>query len=334
MLADILGEHLLRYGLDGRLRAKIPKPANGPLSYDRPSAVLEGTEGRYVLQTGSTLFLTSSADFEPVAAMDLIRRGARWGEAEEGMIGGTVGETVWRDQFVALSPIAAQERVLYATIRLDPTGDGPAWAEPANGIGVAEERFLSTTSSWVAGNRHGAYAVIPDEGRLALWQIAPDHERLKALPPNLVEMVQIPEFGGREGSVASARFRERSRLPHALYGRGDDLFLLAREPADGATRWLLHQIDPVGDRLVRTLTLSTRAPHLFLIPGAEQWAVIEKGPVTGIGIQEIRSALLLPTAWIEDEEVSILIGATERDCPPPSRSAPLPEPPTSCHVWR
>lgn len=146
----------------------------------------------------------------------------------------------------------------------------------------------------------------------ALVQVHPDPLRLRAFPAGFESLQDLPPERGPQGSVIRLRFLESQRLAVAVFGRGDFLYLLTRQPSDapdGGTRWLLHQVDPKADVIVKTRVLPTTAAHLVVAPGP-RWALLEKGRMDAQGRQELKTMVLLPANWIEDPEVSIL------DAPP------------------
>ena len=313
MLADIAGEALLRYDRAGQLVERVPKPASGVLSYDVATEIQQLPDGGYVLRSGSTFFLLLDEELQPVDSFDLIRRGARW-QDESGMIGGARSFAIWNGEFVGLSPVAVEDRVLYAIVRFRLEDEEPARAEPIPPVSAVEERFLSATSGWGAKIDSGVYAMLPVDEHLALERIAPSSRRLDTFPDDLATVPPIPDFGGREGTAATFAYLEQSRLPVKLYGRGAHLYLLSRQPGARGTEWLVHQIDPAKDELVRTLTLPTHANHIVLVPGPDHWAVVEKGPVAGPGQQAIPTAVLVPSEWIESPGSTTLTGAGEVTC--------------------
>jgi hypothetical protein len=102
--------------------------------------------------------------------------------------------------------------------------------------------------------------------------------------------------------AADALIRQSTMIA-GVAGQGEFLYLLTREPGSGSgTRWLLHQIDPARDKLLRQIQLPTSSSHLIVVPGEKLWALIEKGPVTGSPpVQEIGSVLMIPASLISGD---------------------------------
>jgi hypothetical protein len=102
---------------------------------------------------------------------------------------------------------------------------------------------------------------------------------------------------------------ERAPMAAGLYAWDGGLYLLAKGAAemDGSTPWWLVQLDPRDGSERARVRLPTDAAHLTLVPGDEHWALVEKGPVSGVGpdfapYMSISSMVLVPAAWIQEPE--------------------------------
>jgi hypothetical protein len=84
-----------------------------------------------------------------------------------------------------------------------------------------------------------------------------------------------------------------------LYGADGHLYLLDRQPAESGTKWTITKLE-TNAKVAYTLKLPTEANNLTVIPGPNEWAFIEKGPVLGMFQQEISSVLFVRTADIEN----------------------------------
>lgn len=114
--------------------------------------------------------------------------------------------------------------------------------------------------------------------------------------------MHLPEPGGRDYVKALFAAQAQAQSAVGLMGHGELLYLLARQPTPQAgVHWTLTVIDPAQARVLRTLHLPTRAPHVMLVPGPDRWALVEKGPVQGFGVQSIGEAMLLPGEWFSGE---------------------------------
>lgn len=109
---------------------------------------------------------------------------------------------------------------------------------------------------------------------------------------------QLPTFTQREDFALVMRGIERSSMPVGLYAWGNDLYVLSRSFKTNATTWRLSRVDPREDRIVSTVVLPSQANHLTVVPGAQEWAFIEKGPVRGQRDQDVNRVLFVPTRRI------------------------------------
>jgi hypothetical protein len=111
--------------------------------------------------------------------------------------------------------------------------------------------------------------------------------RLPALP-NLMVSSDYPQV---------MKTVEESLMPAGLYGWQGSLFLLYRVPEPQGTRWMIAKIS--GNQADEPVQLPTRANHVTLIPGPENWAVLEKGPIHALGTQELKGVRLIPSKRFE-----------------------------------
>lgn len=148
-----------------------------------------------------------------------------------------------------------------------------------------------------------------------IWEIDPDGDARRSLrrlnlnlPTSLRSVkMHLPEPGGQDYVRTLFAAQAKAQSAVGLMGHGDLLYLLARQPTPGAgVHWTLTVIDPAVDRVLRTLHLPTRAPHVMLVPGDDQWALVEKQAVQGFGVQGIGNALLMPGEWFEAEDSPLL----------------------------
>lgn len=149
----------------------------------------------------------------------------------------------------------------------------------------------------------------------SLWEVrfpeaggVPELRRVP-LPAESWTRPDLMKFSGFDATREFYASLARAALPVGVFGGDGVLYLLRRSPAaQESTRWTLEVLDPVDGTVLRTLTLPTRAPHVQLVPGDSHWALIEKGPVEGLGVQKVSGARLLPAAWLT-ESASPLRGA-------------------------
>jgi len=305
-LVDINRASFLRYALDGSLLGEVRRPGGGRLEYNHPTAVqplAQGFLGR--ASPGHLLWLNSK--LEPTRAT--------WFREMDGSALDSQEEYVPID-FLEIS-ITSRSLSGIGIFKVD----GKSWAgafraslEPYVLQKVLWQieftqhgRLYLLTSGIVTASEQAVYALYYGETN-SIREISPNERVLNAFPRGFNGSVDLPENRGAAGDPSRSRALERSTVAISLYAHSSYLFLLTRQPgAEGKTHWQLHQIDPVADRLVRSLTLPTTANHLVVAPGPKVWAFLEKGPLIRSGHQEIGDLLLIPTHWVEDEESEVLV---------------------------
>ena len=95
---------------------------------------------------------------------------------------------------------------------------------------------------------------------------------------------------------------EDSIMPIGVFGWRGELHLLSRSPAnDGSgTDWWLTRIDPERELAIGTARIASRALNLMVVPGAERWALIEKGHVDSFEDQDLESVIVVPASELRD----------------------------------
>lgn len=295
------GAGVLRlYDSAGRHAGTVARPGQGPLEFNRPSAIWP-VSGGWVLKD-ATRFLWINEDLAPVRSYDL--------EAIAVASGGTVralfdiaasGLTAY-GAGDALLPDGSWRRGLIAMDLADPTRYRMVRELPDDSRQEFDHYLMGYQLVTVLGPRgyflstSKAPGILESDGSGTV-------RRLTSFPEGFESLPTLPLHTGMTGSEVRYRAYELARLPVGLYGKGERLYVLAREPiseADGGgTRWTLTRIDPEADRVEGSVVLPTRAAHLTVIPGPERWAVLEKGRVERYGVQPIPTLLLVPSEWIE-----------------------------------
>ncbi len=161
--------------------------------------------------------------------------------------------------------------------------------------------YFSHQGPYLAKANGAVYALFFGE-RPHIERLLPSPGKLAAFPAGYTSPVL--GFNTRENTESAFRAWENSTAPVALFGRGRFLYLLARRPrADQGTEWILFQIDPKRDKMIRSIALPTRAKHVLVIPGPREWAIVEKGGVVAVGggfEQTVGAALFIRSSMIED----------------------------------
>jgi hypothetical protein len=132
-------------------------------------------------------------------------------------------------------------------------------------------------------------------------EATPEGGRKHDIVPSRWRQVPLFSSGGPGSTVQDYARRERQSFLAGLYALGKELYLLYRTPLPvGGASWQLAAVHPdQPTRSARILTLPTSAPWINLVAGPSEWAIIEKGSVTGQlpSEQRIESVLFLPNSW-------------------------------------
>lgn len=300
VVADAGGGMLRLYDAEGRAVRTVARPGLGPLDFSRPHKFWELPDG-YLLKDGHR-FLWTDEDFVPLRSYDLgevaVAAGGTVRTLFEVAVGGEhlfgIGDVLfpeesWRSGFISMRPGDATAHDILREIPIEERQEFDHYLMGDHHVAVLGDRgyFLAMDEQpflLEAGNRE-------------------EPRRLQAFPEGFRARPELPLLTGQAELEIRFLAYEKARIPVGLYGRGDRLFVLTREPIPGAegggTRWTLTRIDPEADEVEGAVVLPTRAAHLAVFPGPERWAMLEKGRVERYGVQPIPSMLLVPSAWIE-----------------------------------
>jgi hypothetical protein len=164
--------------------------------------------------------------------------------------------------------------------------------------------YLSHEGPYLAKTNEAIYALIFDRNP-HIERLLPEPRTLATFPAGYTS--PMLGFNTRDNTLPASRTWEASTAPVALFGRERFLYLLTRQPrVEGGTRWMLFQIDPQRDHMVRSVELPTRASHVVVIPGSREWAVVEKGRMVAVGdrfAEPAGSVRLIRSSLIEDPSV-------------------------------
>lgn len=160
---------------------------------------------------------------------------------------------------------------------------------------------LQESDFYLIGNNYittiGATAYYVSMGaKPAIFKASPGHgpEKLASFPEEFRNRPYFETKMTGPRSVA-AHFAELETLAVAsgLYSQDGFLYLLTRKPTLNGTKWTLHKIDPIGDRLIGAIDLPTSASHLSVAASRTKWFFIEKGRIRSAQQQEINSAIVI-----------------------------------------
>lgn len=180
--------------------------------------------------------------------------------------------------------------------------------------------YYVTGLQYFAANNTGLFYVrMDEEAGASILRVGESGkpQEISAFPAEF-RKVQSLEKDGESVEAIYATIESRS-MAYGLFGQGDFLYLLTRQPhsdGGGGTEWLLHKIDPVAQKLMGKVRLPTRASHLSVAVGTQEWYFIERGTVRGWGDQDIKTAIRVPRSWIDSPADSPIEASktTARSC--------------------
>jgi hypothetical protein len=297
VVVDVVGGRLLRYDRSGKRVGSIVNPGSGELEIQRPQWLVKaGAETILIHELRNIIGLDQT--LKPVWGKRLDPRDA------------TQAHVTWFGQPVVfdgalISPmrIGFGHDAWLGYARIELGGDfapQKLTALPAESSEEGERyKFAGPLVAAAAG---GVY-VLRFEPEPRLQRVLPAPRDLSAIPAGFGPPLMPPVSGPGDMEGADALVRQSTTIS-GVWGQGKFLYLLTREPGSGTgTKWLLHQIDPVEDELLRQLQLPTLSNSLIVVPGEKLWAFIEKGPVTGVSpVQDIGSVVMIPASVISGED--------------------------------
>lgn len=297
VVVDVLGGQLLRYDRSGKRVGSIVHPGNGDLEFQRPG---------WLVNAGAETILIH--EFRNIIAFDETLKPV-WGKRLR-PADATSEHATWFGVPVVfdgalISPmrIGAGRNSWFGYARLQLGGDFlPRKLTSLPAETSADGRRYTFGGPLVAAGGRAVY-VLRFEPQPRLQQLLPAPRDLSAFPSGF-DPPLVPAMSGPGDMAAADALIRQSRMIAGLFGHGDFLYLLTREPGSGAeTRWLLHQIDPARDKILRQMQLPTAANGLVVAPGENLWAFIEKGAIAGSPpVQEIGSAVMIPAAVISGKD--------------------------------
>lgn len=144
---------------------------------------------------------------------------------------------------------------------------------------------MHLTYPLVASIGSTAYVALVDD-RMRLWRFDPQDKELRPLSPQAFPVHLrdklapiMPSIVGWKGIPDVMEAAAQAEMPAGLFAWRDSLFLLSRRLEKGQRQWFLSKIDPDEEKLLWTVRVPSSAHHLTVIPGPNEWAFLEKGPV-------------------------------------------------------
>ncbi len=260
---------------------------------------IQRIEDGYLVQVSGTGFVRLAGDFRRTKKIDL----------EKPARVGAQGRIRW---VFSWAPLGEKALLAYGEVETDRRGRrirGFVWVPLDDPSGFKILHQVTDSSAWIY-YRVGYPYVASAAGRGYFVDMAPRPARLYEVDrEGTTKEVKLKDAGelDHRGTVSEGEGPDRARtlfarlqaaaMPAGIYGSGRDLFLLRREPEAGASRWTLERLDRGAGAFLAGREVKSRAAHLTVIPGTT-FAFLEKGPVQGVGEQEITGALLLPRCAI------------------------------------
>jgi len=266
VLTDVTTRQLLRYSPGGALLGAVEKPTSYKREF-KPTQVHARPEG-FLVRSGARDWIWFDRGFGFLRAV-----------VQAAPPGFTLINEVWgkADRLTGFGSFRKESGAWswgFLQARFDVPG--------AEGLRVLHEvsyqskggdlALLLTTVTAMAGET--PFALRFDEPSYILN--LDNGERLRAFPAGFDRLPDLPKNEGEESASRRLRVVDASSLPVALYGQGNFLYLLTREPKSASHRWRLHRIDPSRDRLLDSVILPTAAPFLEMAPGPTSWALLEE----------------------------------------------------------
>lgn len=291
ILVDVASKSLRAYDPDTGLGTSILLPDSGPLDEAGGPALVQRRPGRLLVEQQDRLFaLDEGFAASPLAALvDTsgpagLRAVHSWAATSEHIL--LYGdhyhpESGWRAVLAVTS--FDQPRKLRIVAELDADGSGRTF-------------YLNGQNYLAVDGDTGFLLVMAPRPHLLAVDLQTGEKRQLALPAALAAPVDFPSADGLETLAAQNEALAATPHPSSIVASGGLVYVLSRHPRAGG--WVLTTYDPVAERALHSSGLPSHAEHAFLVPGAEYWAMVEKGQLKGLGNQEVQGALLIPTHGI------------------------------------
>lgn len=309
LVVDALNKTVIRYDESGRAR-QLPQPIGSALTSLLPSMIYPLDNGGYIVQVDNRSLLTLDKRFIPESRRSIRQKDAG-GETLEGTflwhpVGGDIiafgdlrgqRETDWSSAFVRFSPSVSGSLEKLREVRL---------SDPSRVLYRIGYPYVASIGS-------AGYILLMEPEGIRLMVSEKGHPLLeKRLSPNpFGDLPVLPPFRTVDDLPPLMREIERSSMPTGIYGSGGMLYIAFRRPsARRGTEWTLLQFDPESGKKTGSIVLPMRANHLTIIPGQQQWAFVQKGPVEGYNLENIDSVVFIPASYIERMALPPGCGAT------------------------
>lgn len=303
VLLDNLGKTLVRLSPQGRtVDARLPSSFASYLARWYPVAMARHGDG-YLIQVAGNRF----ASFDRRYVRDRVYS-VNAASGGRPVVDKVFSWTATASDIYAVADVKMGENQWWSGFVRFPLSN-PGAVELVEPIDDEERVFYRLSLSYLTTTEQGIPYVLRMSNQMGLYRFernADGTTRLEplrsfeALYPHPSFRPELPLLKNANDAVTVMREVELSRMPVGVYG-GQGLYVLSRRPVGRTTEWSVSRlaVDGGRDRLLWTAPLagsSREANHISVVPGPDQFAFIQKGPVRGMTVQSVERVLLVPTS--------------------------------------
>ena len=313
VLVDTIRRRLLPFSEDGRARPEPRGPLQKALTDLYPIRIAAGSDGGLVLQADANRFLVLDRGFATLGNVSTRLLATQDGTTIEKVFDWALaGNDIVGFADVKTPGLNGNENDRWASgvVRFS-TGKASGF-EFLENLDVANDisrKYHRLGNAYIANLGDTAYYLLMGNG-IHLWR----HQKGKSRGEDLGDLEgsfplwkispPLPSFVNPQDYSEVMETVELSSMPTGLYGWVDPvskrqaLYLVSRQRQNGKTQWLMSKLDPRNGRVQGTASIASNANHLFIVPGASRWAVVEKGPALGLQEQEVKGIYTIPAEKI------------------------------------
>jgi hypothetical protein len=304
LVADALNRTILRYSASGRSLGPLPDPIRSFVAQLSPSTLkADPTTGGSLVEVDGGRFLQLDRTYRPVNTYPQVEPQAATAKQGTRQLAAPFAWEPVGGDILAFADLSLNQRVggtqwTVGFVRY-PLGRPDAFTLLKEyGHGDPVRTFERLGYQYMAAIKDTAYVLAMENPPAILVNQKGEtgFTTLRATLPGLEQTPALPTLLTKDDVAPVMAAVEQSTMPVGLYSFENRLYMVARFFKGGATVWEIWQLDPESGEIVSKARIPTNANHITVIPGPKAWAIVEKGPVTGWGPQEIRTALFIPAA--------------------------------------
>ncbi len=307
IIADTRRKVLMQFSLDGRLLQTIVA-IGGELN------LVQGTGSGYLVEATDAGFVWLDARFSALRTLDL--KAEALGMATK--VTSVFGWTLNGDSLITFGDLErkevpeAHEKARGNLLKVSSHSPPIAESIPLQ-IGPKTRRFFLIAYPLLASADGKSYVLLLEDTAKVI-ELGDALRELHSFPSEYRDVPSLPTRPESAAEIFGAV--ERATTAISLVGWRNMLYVITRKPqgGGGGTQWIAWPIQPREDRLLNGKILPTRAAHILIVPGSENWAIIEKGSVSADGTQDIPSILIVKPEAMESA-VGLHDGATHLVAP-------------------